>query len=75
MRWLSLKNKEIEWVAYEGFNLTEAQKIYEQIQSLINKNENTQGDNILIRPTKVIFNQAGCEQILYRVKVEGEIIL
>ena len=70
-----MKNKEIEWIAYEGFNLTEAQKIYEHTQSLIDKYENMQGDNILIRPTKVIFNQGGCEQILYRVKVEGEIIL
>ena len=70
-----MKNKEIEWIAYEGFNLTEAQKIYKHIQILINKNENIQGDNILIRLTKVIFDQAGCEQILYRVKVEGEIIL
>ena len=70
-----MKNKEIEWVAYEGFNLTEAQKIYEQIQSLINKNENTQGDNILIRPTKVIFQPARGGGKSYRVKVEGEIIL
>lgn len=70
-----MKNKEVSWIGYEGSNLIEAQELMKYTESLIAQKSNISGDNILIRPTKVIFETASGGLHLYRVKIEGEIIL